>query len=95
MRGLGPSVNRPGITSEKLADPILELRDTNGTLVRENDNWAEDPGQAAQITANRLAPENPAEAAIFATLPPGDYTALIAGEGGAAGIGLVEIYNLD
>ncbi len=94
VRALGPSLNRPGITSEKLTDPTLELRDSNGTLVRENDNWQEDAGQAAQITANGLEPENPAESAIFATLPPGDYTALIAGKGGAFGIGLVEIYNL-
>jgi hypothetical protein len=94
IRALGPSLNRPGITSERLADPTLELRDSNGTLVRGNDNWQEDADQAAQITGNGLAPENPAESAIFARLAPGDYTAIVAGKGGGIGIGLVEVYNL-
>jgi hypothetical protein len=34
IRAIGPSLNQSGLASEKLADPTLELRDSNGTLVR-------------------------------------------------------------
>jgi hypothetical protein len=34
-----------------------------------------------------------AEAAIVAELPPGAYTAIVAGKDGT-GIGLIEVYNL-
>jgi hypothetical protein len=34
------------------------------------------------------------EAAIAATLPPGTYTALLAGENNTVGVGLVEVYDL-
>jgi hypothetical protein len=34
------------------------------------------------------------EAGIAATLPPGLYTALLAGLNGGTGIGLVEVYDL-
>ena len=50
--------------------------------------------QAADITAAGLAPANNLEAAIAATLPPGLYTALLAGLNNGTGIGLVEVYDL-
>ena len=31
---------------------------------------------------------------IFASLPPGAFTAILAGKNGGTGIGLVEIYNV-
>jgi hypothetical protein len=93
IRGLGPSLASSGLTN-LLADPTLELHDGNGALLISNDNWQDDPVSAAQLTANGLAPHDPKEAAIFATLPPGSFTAILAGKSGGAGIGLVEIYNL-
>ena len=59
-----------------------------------NDNWQDDPNQAAQITASGLAPTNPAESALATSLFPGAYTAIAAGRNGGTGIGLVEIYNI-
>ena len=58
-RGIGPSL-APGIfpTSVVLADPQLELRDSNGALIRGNDDWQDDPDQAAEIMAAGLAPTN-------------------------------------
>ena len=38
---------------------------------------------------------NDLESAIVATLPPGDYTALVHDATHSAGVGLVEVYNLD
>jgi hypothetical protein len=40
-----------------------------------------------------LAPTNPLESGIAATLPPGLYTALLAGVNNSIGVGLVEVYD--
>ena len=93
VRGIGPSLSRFGL-SPVLADPTLELHDGNGTLLISNDNWQEDPVQAAQLIAHSLAPQDPTESGIFAVLPPGAFTAILAGKNGGTGIGLVEIYNV-
>ena len=93
VRVLGPSLTQSGI-GNALADPTLELRDSNGALLLTNDNWQDDPNQAAQITASGLAPTNPAESALATSLFPGAYTAIAAGRNGGTGIGLVEIYNI-
>ena len=93
VRAIGPSLTQFGI-SNALADPTLELRDSNGALLLADDNWQDDPNQAAQITASGLAPNNPSESAISASLLPGAYTAIVAGQNGGTGIGLIEIYNI-
>jgi hypothetical protein len=71
----------------------LELRDENGTLILANNDWQDNAGQAAAITAAGLAPANALESAIAASLPPGFYTVLLAGLNQGTGIGLVEIYD--
>jgi hypothetical protein len=91
LRGIGPSLS--GVTN-KLADPTLQLRDGNGTLIRSDDNWMDDPAQKALIIAAGLAPANPLESGIAATLAPGPYTALLAGLNNGTGVGLVEVYDL-
>jgi len=93
VRGIGPSLTAFGI-SNALADPSLELRDNNGALLVANNNWQDDPAQAAQLTAAGLAPTNPLESAMSVTLPPGAYTALLAGLNNRTGVGVVEIYDL-
>jgi hypothetical protein len=90
VRGIGPSLNGFG---PLLADPVLELWGPNGSLIISNDNWKEI--QQAEIQNSTLAPTNDLEAAIVATLPPADYTAVLRGKNGATGIGVVEMYDLD
>lgn len=92
LRGLGPSLGAAGIP-DPLANPTLELRDENGALLVANNDWQDDPTQAAEITAAGLAPTNNLEAAIAAVLPPGFYTTLLAGLNRGTGIGLVEVYD--
>ena len=94
VRGIGPSL-APAIfpAAAVLADPTLELRDANGTLIVSNNDWQDNAVQAAEITAAGLAPSNSLESAIAATLPPGLYTALLAGRNNGTGIGVVEIYD--
>ncbi|HEV2841653.1 MAG TPA: choice-of-anchor Q domain-containing protein [Chthoniobacterales bacterium] len=92
VRGLGPSLVQSGLT-DVLVDPTLELHDGNGALLIANDNWQDDPISAAQLTAHGLAPPNALESGIFTTLPPGLFTAILAGKDGGIGLGLAEIYS--
>jgi hypothetical protein len=93
VRAIGPSLARLGIPNP-LPDPTLELRDGNGMLIAFDDNWRDNPAQAAQFIAAGVQPQDDLEAAIAATLPPGNYTAIVAGKNAGAGVGLVEVYNL-
>ncbi len=70
VRGLGPSLTAAGVSSV-LANPTLELRNSDGTLQISNNDWQDSPSQAALITAAGLAPSNAVESAIAASLPPG------------------------
>ncbi len=93
VRGLGPSLAQSGVINP-LLDPTLELHNNNGVLLIGNDNWQDNASQAARISAAGLAPQNPLESAVFASLVPGTYTAIVAGKNGGTGVGLVEVYNL-
>jgi hypothetical protein len=92
VRGLGPSLTSMGL-SNALTDPALELRDGNGALLASNNNWQDNPAQAAELTAAALAPANLVESGIAVALPPGLYTALLSGMNNGTGIGLVEVYD--
>jgi len=92
LRGIGPSLISAGV-ADALADPTLNLRNSNGELVVGNNNWQDDPAQAAELIAAGLAPTNPLESGIATTLPPGLYTALLAGLNNGTGVGLVEVYD--
>ena len=91
VRALGPSLTALGVDNA-LADPTLELHDAQGTLIQSNDNWKD--MQESEIEATGLPPTNDLESAIFATLAPGAYTAIVAGNGDTSGVGLVEVYSL-
>lgn len=93
VRGIGPSLAQFGL-NPVLQDPTLELHDSNGATLATNDNWLSDPLSASQLSANGLALSNPNEAGICTSLPPGQFTVILAGKNGGVGIGLVEIYNL-
>lgn len=93
IRGVGPSLMALGVANA-LENPTLELRDHYGALLLANDDWEDDPAQAAQLNAAGLALANPAEAGIAMILQPGAYTALLAGKNDGVGIGLVEVYDL-
>lgn len=92
VRGLGPSL-APAV-SNVLANPTLELRNNNGSLLVSNNDWQDNTVQAQQITAAGLAPTNSLESAVVAILPAGRYTALLFGANNSTGNGLVEVYDL-
>lgn len=95
IRAIGPSLPVAG----NLADPILELHDSNG-LLGSNDNWGD--SQKQEIIDTTVPPTNDLESAIVATLAPldmsipgsGAYTIIVSGKNGSTGIGLVEVYDL-
>jgi hypothetical protein len=92
VRGIGPSLIPFGVANA-LANPKLELRNNNGVLLVMNNDWQDDSAQAAELTAAGLAPTNPLEAGIAATLSPGLYTALLSGLDNGTGVGVVEAYD--
>ena len=63
----------------------LELRDGDGALLAANNDWQDDPIQAAKLVAAGLAPSHKLESGMAVTLPPGRYTALLAGENNTFG----------
>jgi hypothetical protein len=69
VRGLGPSLTQSGVPNA-LADPKLELRNSRSVLIASDDNWMDDPNQAAIISDSGLAPTNNLESAIAVTLTP-------------------------
>jgi plastocyanin len=91
IRALGPSLTQFGITGA-LSDPMLELHDSNGAVVGSNNNWKET--QESEIEATGLQPSDDAESALLETLGPSAYTAIVTGQGGVTGVGLVEVYRL-
>jgi hypothetical protein len=91
VRGLGPTLTQFGV-SGALADPVVTLVDGNGNVIQNNNDWKNT--QQAAIQATGLAPPNDLEAAILATVAAGNYTAILSGNGGGTGVGLVEIYKL-
>ena len=93
VRAIGPSLAEIGL-NPVLADPIVELRDGDGTLLVSNDDWEDDPVSASQLNFLGLAPSDPKESGIYISLPPGGFTTIVAGVAGGTGIGLVEIYNV-
>lgn len=94
VRGIGPSLGGNGVdASQVLSDPVIELRDQTGTLIASNNNWRQN--QQAEIQATGLAPSDDLEAALVILVQPGAYTAILSGNQGTTGIGLVEIYEID
>jgi hypothetical protein len=95
VRALGPSLTKAGV-GEPLQDPGLTLFDANGNTVASNDDWQQSPDRAT-IEAKGLAPGDSREAALFATLVPGSYTAVVGppiGKNVQPGLALVEFYRL-
>jgi len=94
IRGLGPTLAQPPFNVPgTLADPTLGLYNGSGTPIFSNNDWRNTQQDA--ISATGLAP--PAwpgvESAILVTLQPGKYTAILSGNNGTTGVGLVEVYD--
>jgi hypothetical protein len=78
--------------TQRLANPRLRLVDSSNNTIEINDDW-QDAANADAINASGRAPTNPLESAILVTLPPGNYTAILTGVGGATGVGIIEVLD--
>jgi hypothetical protein len=102
---LGQSFGLTGV----LATPSIALNDSSGALIATNTGWGSPPtggtssvaASFKQATAADMAsagafalPAGSADAAMIVTLPPGLYTAIVSGAGGATGTCLAEVYQL-
>lgn len=94
VRALGPSLQNAGVAGF-LADPVLELRGSNGVALFGSDNWQDNPQQAAQVQATGLAPTRSFESAVVAELMPDAYTVVVRGAHNTTGVGLAEVYDLE
>lgn len=93
FRALGPSLASQKVANA-LHDPTMELRDANGALLLNNNNWR-DALNARDIESTGLAPHDDRESAILLRLAPGNYTAIVRGVSNATGVALAEVYKLN
>jgi hypothetical protein len=96
LRGVGGTLAQqiPGT----LANPFLTLRNSSGQVLYSNDNWgtqsnAQEIASVAE-TYGAFPLTSSLDAALLVTLPPGLYTAELAGVGGGTGIAMVEAYDV-
>ncbi len=90
LRALGPSLGALGV-SGAMADPSLELRNSDGALVASNEAWQQDD-HAAELQSRGLAPADPREAALLLRPAPGSYTAIVRAAGELSGVVLLEAF---
>jgi len=99
IRAVGPTLAAsPFGVPGTIGDPKIDVADASGRVIFSNDNWSTTTvGGAttfASLGAFNLA-TNSRDAAILATnLAPGAYTATVSGVGTAAGVALVEVYDV-
>jgi PQQ enzyme repeat len=93
LRAIGPSLIGFGVPGA-LADTVMELHGPGAFATVTNDNWRDDPAQEALILSTGTQPTNDLEAAIYATLAPGNYTAIVSGKNNTSGVALIEVFDL-
>ena len=102
IRALGISLAAFGVDNA-LPNPKIHLY-SGQTQLTENDQWRIGSGQGFPpppqpalplIEASGLQPTNFDEPAIWATLAPGAYTVIVTPSGGAGGVGIVELFEID
>jgi hypothetical protein len=93
IRAAGPSLGALGVEGT-LADPRLEIYDSSGRIIAENDNWS-----SSTVTTSNSVGAFPFQAlskdsALVLNLEPGNYTAQVSGVGNTTGVALVEVYEV-
>ena len=94
LRALGPSTG----LGDPVANPTLELHDSTGATIANNDNWG-DASNKQDVSDIGLNPGSPNESVILTTVPSdangAAYTAIMRGANNTTGLGVVEVYDLD
>lgn len=99
IRCVGSGLLAAGV-AKPLLDPSLRLvNQATHLTIATNDDWEQGNDAAAlrslmaSVGAFPLAPKSK-DSAIVATLPPGAYSAVVAGAEGSTGIVLLEVYDV-
>jgi hypothetical protein len=100
VRGAGPTLgaapfNVPGV----LADPQVEIFDSNNRSVLDNNDWSNAPFVTELALASNYVSafafgQGSKDAATLALLDPGAYTVVVKGADGGSGQSLVEVYEV-
>jgi len=98
VRGIGPKLAAFGVPGT-LADPALEIFDSNSRSILDNNNWGTAPFVAEQVLASGYVgafalDAGSKDAATLALLDPGAYSVIVKGADGGTGEALVEIYEV-
>jgi hypothetical protein len=98
LRAIGFSLSAIGLDNA-LFDPTITVYDKNQEPIATNDDWAFTGSTAETIGSFHLDPPNSRESALYLTLAPGEYTAVVqsftdAQTPPSSGIGLFELYDL-
>lgn len=97
IRADGPALGTFGV-SNTLPDPVLTIFNSYGTVVATNTGWTTNASPTAvsnaAIAVGAFPLPNPSpDSALFLTLQPGAYTAVISSANGSSGIALFEAYT--
>jgi len=96
IRASGPALIPFGVTGT-LPDPQLQLHAGDGSVIATNAAWggnAQIASAAASVGAFTWSNTGSNDSALLITLPPGAYTAQVAGASGDTGVALVEVYEV-
>lgn len=93
IRAVGPTLASFGVGGT-LADPKLEIYNSSTVKVVENDNWSATLAATASAVGAFPLVAGSRDAALLVTLPPGAYSAQIAGIANGTGEALVEVYEV-
>jgi hypothetical protein len=101
IRGLGPALAAHGV-SDTLPDPMLTLY-ADGKIIAQNNDWqahalgsssTDDIATTAGSVGAFPIANGSKDAAMLVTLSAGIYSAVVSGADGAAGAGMVEVYEV-
>jgi hypothetical protein len=97
VRAIGPTLATAFNLNGAAADPQLTLFQGT-TPIGSNDNWGSTNAAALTAAFDQVAafalPAGSRDAALVATLGPGNYSVQVGGVGGTTGTALVEVYEL-
>jgi formylglycine-generating enzyme required for sulfatase activity len=88
LKGLGLSIG--GV--QPLPDPVLEVQDSGGAVIAENNDWKDT--QQSEIAQTGYQPSDAKESAILMNIAPGTYTVTEEANCGKKGTGAIELIDL-